>query len=348
MRNRLSMRERKMVGDMGKVGIKSQSHIPDKNSPIAAFGEKRLAVVAAQDLPPARFTSIGSIETHIKTFEELSVTSLKDLTSDEITDVQSHLNSLKQIETELDSTQQSMLRTVVNHLQFALDTNSSAQRFILGQAKKELEKLQSNLEVSQQNQGSTPIQNESSKLHSAWLAIKEFLSFLSGLVFKSENPSPEIETSEPEPVPVLVQEQVIEAPKFDSTNPEFLAGKQAISDKLNEAINTLPTAIEGVSYHEATEAGYEQTYQDLKQELDQFRKSYKLDVPKNNDDHPLFGEYKKLRSYQEKITQRVEALKKQKPVVPKVISPEDAAADDEFTKAAKQATRQGFKGQVPR
>ena len=341
------MREREMAGDIGKAGIRPQESILNKNSPIAAFGEKSLAVVAAQDLPPARFTGVGSIETHIKTFEELSVTSLEDLTSADKADVQSRLNSLKQIEPDLDSTQQSMLRTIVNHLQFALDTNSSAERFMLGQAKKELEKLQSSLEASQQNQWSTPIQNESSKLHSAWLAIKEFLSFLGKLLPRSEKTVMEVQKSESEPVPVSRQKPVAEAPKFESTNPEFLAGKQAIADKLSHAINELPTDFEGVLYHEAIEAAYERTYQDLKQGLDQFRESYGLDVPKD-DDHPLFGEYNKLKAYQENITLRVEALKSQKPVVPKVVSPEDAAGDDEFTKAARQATRQGFKGQLPK
>lgn len=154
---------------------------------------------------------------------------------------------------------------------------------------------------------------------------------------------------EPEPVPVLAQEPVVEAPQVLSTSsPEFLKSRQAIADKLNHAMNTLPTDLQGVSYHEATEARYEETYQELKQELDQLRERYTLDMPQN-DDHPLFGEYKKLSTYQDNMTLRVEALKKpQSDVVPKVVSPEDAAADDEFAKAARQATHQGFKGQIPK
>jgi hypothetical protein len=218
------MRERKMAGDIGKAGIRPQETILDENSPIAAFGEKRLVVVAAQDLPPARFTGVGSIETHIKTFEELSVTSLEDLTSVDKADVQSRLNSLKQIEPDLDSTQQSLLRTIVNHLQFALDTNSSAQRFMLGQAKKELEKLQSSLE----SQTDKPLDNESPKSRTPGF-VRQFVNFLVGLLSRPEKPVMEAQKPEPAPVPVIVQESVVKTSQvLDSVVTRFVPKAQYI------------------------------------------------------------------------------------------------------------------------
>lgn len=301
------MREKKMSSDIGKVVINPQATSSDKNEPISAFGEGELKVVAAQDLPMARVGSAGRVDGHIKTLTDFSISASISISENDINKLKEMNENLLSLMGELKTEQQSMILTAVNHIKFALQNEGASQTFMLGEAKKTLEKLDATLFTYE----SSPAVDNSSKMKTSRVQfpelLKSFIAFLAQILPFKEKPSVEGPKSEPESV--ILQEPVVAPPQVLSTSsPEFAARKKAIFDKLNSAINTLPTDLQDVSYHEATEARYEETYEALEKELDQLRDSYELGV-KKDDDHPLAAEYNKLRTYGENIAARIAQLK---------------------------------------
>lgn len=311
-----------------------------KDSPI--FGERPVALAVLENQPMTRVTSVGSFETQKQVLTDLSVATKDSLDDGDKEKLETMKDQLSQLQNELSPDQQSSLTTVIKHIEYALDHEDASQSFMLGLAKKGLEKLEADIQMNPVS-ASDAGKSERSGEHGLAGLLNKLITFLGSLL--ASKPTPHVE----EEVAVLPS-SVVEVPvepkvsllKMD--DPVFVNRKETIFQKLNKAINELAGLPTDVLYTPETEQAYENKYNELKAELDGLARDSGLDQATKDDNHPLIAGYNKLRSYQEKTTERIEALKApkktEKPVGTRTA--EEIAADDAFAKAAAQATKQGF------